>query len=80
MNKYLDDPKINKQTNELSKKIIKTVEDLGYKFKDFDPKNYDGLYEAEPSTVDKVELVRRAIIDKNGNTIAKGKVYLPENF
>lgn len=80
MNIYIDDPKINKQANELSKKIIKTVEDLGYKVKDFDPKNYKNFYDAEPSSVDEVELVRRAIIDKNGNTILKGKVYLPENF
>jgi len=80
MNKYVDDLKINKQTNELSKKIIKTVEDLGYKFKDFNPKNYDGLYEVELGKVDKVELVRRAIVDKNGNTIAEGKVYVPMNF
>ena len=80
MNKYVDDPKINKQTNELSKKIIKTVEDLGYRFEKFDPKKYKGLYEAETGMVDKVELVRRAIVDKEGKTIAKGKVYLPENF
>lgn len=80
MNRYVDDLKINKQTNELSKKIIKTVEDLGYKFKDFNPNKYDGLYEVEWGNVDKVELIRRAIVDKNGNTIAEGKVYVPMNF
>ena len=56
------------------------MEDLGYKFKDFNPKKYDGLYEVERGKVDKVELVRRAIVDKEGKTIAKGKVYVPENF
>ena len=70
----------NENNKKISISINKTLEDLGYKFKDFDPKNYEEFYEVLSDKADMVELVRRAIVDKNGNTIAKGKVYVPMNF
>jgi hypothetical protein len=70
----------NENNKKISISINKTLEDLGYKFKDFDPKNYEEFYEVGSDKADMVELIRRAIIDKDGKTIAKGKVYLPENF
>ena len=56
------------------------MDDLGYKFKDFDPKNYDGIYGIEKQPLEKIELNCRAIVDKQGSTVAKGKVYVPMNF
>ena len=56
------------------------MDDLGYKFKDFEHKKYNDFYDVEKYSIDEIELVARAIVDKNGNTIAKGKVYVPENF
>ena len=64
--------------NNFGKNITQILDDLGYKFKDFDPKNYNKFYEFE--RYNEFELLYRAIVDKNGNTIAKGKVSLPENF
>lgn len=70
----------NELTSRINNNIKKILDDLGYKFKDFDPKNYDGIYGIEKQPLEKIQLVCRAIVDKNGNTIAKGKVYLPMNF
>ena len=78
-NHLIDLPK-NENNKKISISINKTLEDLGYKFKDFDPKNYEEFYEVPSDKANMVELIRRAIVDKEGKTIAKGKVYLPENF
>ena len=70
----------NELTSRINNNIKKILDDLGYKFKDFDPKNYDGIYGIEKQPLEKIKIIQRAIVDKNGNTIAKGRVYVPENF
>ena len=69
----------NSSVKNLKRKISKTLEDLGYKFENYGSKT-ENLYDIEKINITTPELVNRAIVDKNGKCILKGKVYVPMNF
>ena len=75
-----DDAINDKVAQKIKKSVETTLAKLRYKFEDFGTKTKD-LYDIEyDHALKDIELVRRAIVDKNGNEILKGKVYAPENF
>lgn len=48
---------------------------------DFNPKNYHDFYLTDYcNRVNKPLCALRPIVDKDGNCIAKGKVFLPKDF